>query len=321
MKALLKKGHEVVGLDNINSYYDPELKFGRLADVGIGKKEVEEGGIVKSARNPLYRFVKMDLTDRQELENLFASEGFDAVVNLAGQAGVRYSVENPFAYVESNVLGFLNLLENCRHHPVRHLVYASSSSVYGMNNHVPYTETASTDTPVSLYAATKKSDEVMAYSYSKLYGIPATGLRFFTVYGPWGRPDMAPFIFLRSILEGKPIHVFNHGNMKRDFTYIDDVIDGVLAVLRCPPTGPVPHRVYNVGHSSPVDLMDFIKTIEEETGCEALIKMEDMQPGDVCCTYADISHIRHDLGFCPHVSIRQGIHSFYQWYRETYGSV
>lgn len=212
-------------------------------------------------------------------------------------------------------IGFLNVLENCRHHPVRHLVYASSSSVYGMGSQVPYTETDKTDKPVSLYAATKKSDELMAYSYSKLYGIPATGLRFFTVYGPWGRPDMAPFIFLKSILEGRPIHVFNHGNMERDFTYIDDVVAGIQLLLGHPPVEAVPHRTYNVGHSAPVALMDFIKTIEAETGCKAVVEMEDMQPGDVSRTYADISRLRHDFGFFPRVSVSQGIHSFYGWYR------
>lgn len=315
VKALVGKVVETVGIDNLNSYYDPVLKYDRLADAGIMQAAGSGCGMVKSVKSPLYRFMKMELADRAGMDALFASEGFDAVVNLAGQAGVRYSIENPFAYVESNVIGFLNVLENCRHHPVRHLVYASSSSVYGMGSQVPYTETDKTDKPVSLYAATKKSDELMAYSYSKLYGIPATGLRFFTVYGPWGRPDMAPFIFMKSILEGRPIHVFNHGNMERDFTYIDDVVAGIQLLLGHPPVEAVPHRIYNVGHSVPVALMDFIKTIEAETGCKAVVEMDDMQPGDVSRTYADISRLRHAFGFFPRVSVSQGIHSFYGWYR------
>ena len=314
VKALMDKDYEIVGIDNINSYYAQTLKYDRLSDAGIEPVSVRDGGIAQSVKNPLYRFKKMDLSDREAMQSLFASERFDVVVNLAGQAGVRYSIENPFAYVESNLLGFLNILENCRHYPVKHLVYASSSSVYGMNNRIPYIETDKTDMPVSLYAATKKSDELMAYSYSKLYGIPATGLRFFTVYGPWGRPDMAPFIFMKSILEGKPIHVFNHGDMKRDFTYIDDIINGILLLLAHPSDESVPNRIYNIGHSNPVALLDFIRTIEEETERKALIEMEDMQPGDVCCTYADISHLQHDFGYYPQVSIQQGIHLFYEWY-------
>lgn len=296
------------------SYYDTALKYAQLADAGIAQSHIAECHMTESSKNHLYRFMKMDLTDLQNMATMFETEKFDIVVNLAGQAGVRYSVENPFAYVESNVLGLLNILENCRHHPVKHLLYASSSSIYGMNSHIPYSEDDKTDMPASLYAATKKTDELMAFAYSKLYGIPATGLRLFTVYGPWGRPDMAPFIFLKSIIEGKTIRVFNHGDMKRDFTYIDDVIDGIMLLLEHPSQQAVPHTVYNIGHSSPVDLMDFIRTIEEETGRKALMKMEDMQPGDVCCTYADISHIQHDFGFKPRISVKQGIHAFYEWY-------
>ncbi|WP_294564432.1 NAD-dependent epimerase/dehydratase family protein [uncultured Succinatimonas sp.] len=314
VKALLNKEHEVVGIDNINSYYDQNLKYARLSDAGIETNAINEGKLTESKKTPLYRFMKMDLTDRSSMNSLFVKEKFDIVINLAGQAGVRYSVENPFAYVESNIYGFLNILENCRHHPVKHLIYASSSSIYGMSDHIPYKEEDKTDKPVSLYAATKKADELMAYSYSKLYGIPATGLRFFTVYGPWGRPDMAPFLFMKSILEGKPIHVFNHGNMQRDFTYIDDVICGILLLLEHPANEAVPHQIYNIGHSSPVALMDFIETIEKETGRKAILKMENMQPGDVCCTYADISRLQHDFSFNPQISIEQGIHAFYEWY-------
>lgn len=316
INALLKRGNQIIGIDNINSYYDPALKYARLANAGIKPIDINENAFAESRKSPLYKFMKMDLTNRTGMKALFASEKFDIVVNLAGQAGVRYSVENPFAYVESNVFGFLNILENCRYYPVKHLIYASSSSIYGTGEHIPYAESDQTDMPASLYAAIKKSDELMAYSYSKLFGIPATGLRFFTVYGPWGRPDMAPFLFLKSILEGKPIHVFNHGNMKRDFTYIDDIIDGMLLVLEHPSEEAVLHRIYNVGHSSPVSLMDFIKTIEAETGCRASMIMEGMQPGDVYCTYADISRLQHDFGFCPHTSIQQGIHAFYEWYRQ-----
>ena len=316
VKALIGKQHEVVGIDNINSYYDPALKYARLADVGIPSTAIAEHSMVESTRSSLYRFMKMDLTDRTAMNALFTSERFDIVFNLAGQAGVRYSIENPFAYVESNIFGFLNILESCRHHPVKHLVYASSSSIYGMNNRVPYSETDMTDSPVSLYAATKKSNELMAHAYSKLYGIPATGLRFFTVYGPWGRPDMAPSLFMKSVLDDTPIHVFNHGDMQRDFTYIDDVVNAMLLVAGHPSGETVPHTVYNVGHSSPVALMDFIRVSEEETGRKARLKMEPMQPGDVSCTYADISRLQHDFGFVPQVSVQQGIHAFYQWYKD-----
>lgn len=315
VKALMTRGEEIVGLDNINDYYTPELKLARLADAGIDGTALREGETVQSHSYAGYRFVRMDLTDRLGMEKLFAREHFDIVVNLAGQPGVRYSLENPFSYVESNVIGFLNLLENCRHHPVRHLVYASSSSIYGMNNKVPYSEDDKTDRPVSLYAATKKSDELMAYAYSKLYRIPATGMRFFTVYGPWGRPDMAPALFLSAILEGRPIHVFNHGEMQRDFTYIDDIIEGLLLVLDHPSEEEVPHRVYNVGHSTPVELMDFIHEIEAVAGKEAVMEMEGMQPGDVSCTYADITHLREDFGYSPRTSLHDGIRAYYDWYR------
>ncbi len=316
VKALLGQGHEVVGMDNLNSYYDTGLKYARLEDAGISQSDIQESKMAESLRTASYRFVKMDLTDRIALEELFASEHFDIVINLAGQAGVRYSIENPFAYAESNVMGFLNVLECCRHYPVSHLLYASSSSVYGMNNHIPYAESDPTDSPVSLYAATKKSNELMAYAYSHLYGITATGMRFFTVYGPWGRPDMAPFIFMRSVLEDKPIRVFNHGNMQRDFTYIDDIVRGVMLLLPCPSAGT--HRIYNIGHSDPVQLMDFIHAIEEVTGRKAILQMEEMQPGDVLCTYADTSRLEQDYGFRPSISVKEGIGRFYEWYRKFY---
>lgn len=315
-KALLRQGHEVVGMDNLNSYYDTRLKYARLADMGIRQASIRENRITDSSVSPSCRFIKMDLTDRIGMDTLFASEHFDVVINLAGQAGVRYSIENPFAYVESNVTGFLNLLECCRRHPVSHMIYASSSSVYGMSGLTPCTETDSTDCPVSLYAATKKSDELMAYAYSHLYGIPGTGVRFFTVYGPWGRPDMAPYIFLTSILEGKPIHVFNHGDMQRDFTYIDDIIDGLLLLLDRPLSYPTPHKVYNIGNSAPVRLMDFISTIERVTGRKAVMQMDDMQPGDVIRTCADTSSLLRDFGYRPSTSVDKGIKLFYAWYRD-----
>ncbi len=314
VKALAENQCEVVGLDNINSYYDVELKYARLADAGISRQNIEDGKLVESSLYPSYRFVKLDLTDREGLERLFTKERFSVVVNLAAQAGVRYSIENPYTYVESNVMGFLNILENCRHHSVQHLVYASSSSVYGLDDHDHYAESDQVDSPVSLYAATKKSDELMAHVYSKLYGVPTTGLRFFTVYGPWGRPDMAPYLFLESVLNGRPIKVFNYGQMQRDFTYIDDVIEGVLMVMKHPSEDEIPYRIYNIGHSEPVNLMDFISVIEQVSGQKAVKKFTKMQPGDVLRTCADISRLQSDFGYKPSTSIEEGIRRFYDWY-------
>lgn len=314
VECLLRLGHEVIGIDNINSYYDTALKYWRLDRLGVAQGDIRDGKPVVSSLNPSFTFIKMDITDRISLDRLFADSGFEIVINLAAQAGVRYSIENPYAYVESNLVGFLNLLECCRNHPVKHLIYASSSSVYGMSDHIPYAESDRTDSPVSLYAATKKSNELMAYCYSQLYGVPATGVRFFTVYGPAGRPDMAPFLFLRAVLEGKPIRVFNHGDMQRDFTYIDDITDGLMLLLEHPSQEKIPHRVYNIGHSSPVQLMDFIHTIEKVAGRKAEMKMEGMQPGDVYCTYADTTRLQQDFGYSPKVSIEEGIRNFYDWY-------
>lgn len=316
VKALLKRGYEVVGLDCINAYYDTRLKYARLAEAGVRPQAIRENRLTGSLTNAGYRFIKLDLTDRAGMEKLFGREGFDGVLNLAGQAGVRYSIENPYAYVESNVLGFLNILENCRRHAVRHLVYASSSSIYGTDNPVPYAETAPTDTPVSLYAVTKKSDELMAYVYSKLYGLPTTGVRFFTVYGPWGRPDMAPFLFLKSILDGRPIRVFNHGELSRDFTYIEDIVEGLMRMLPRPSVGAIPYQIYNIGNASPVRLLDFISVIEHVTGRKAVKQMVGMQPGDVYCTYADITRLRRDFGYRPTVSIEEGVRRLYEWYVE-----
>ena len=332
VKELLKRGHQVVGTDNINSYYDTALKYARLAEAGISQADIREKTPVRSSTHPDYSFVKIDLTDRISMDALFESEHFDAVINLAGQAGVRYSIENPFAYVESNILGFLNILENCRRHPVKHLIYASSSSIYGMSDHIPYAEDDRTDSPVSLYAATKKSNELMAYSYSHLYGIPATGVRLFTVYGPWGRPDMAPFLFLRSILDGKPIRVFNHGNMMRDFTYIDDIVEGVVRIIDVvphgnsnwdetspgPATSPAPYRIYNIGNQHPTKLMDYISCIENATGKTAQKEFLPMQPGDVYQTYADSSAFGEATGFKPATPLQTGIDRTVEWFRNFY---
>ena len=295
VQRLLGRGDEVVGLDNLNAYYPVVLKEARLAQVDSDR----------------FRFVRMDLADREALPALFAAERFDAVVNLAAQAGVRYSVENPWAYVDSNVVGFLNILECCRHYPVRHLVYASSSSVYGGKEKTPFSEEDRVDNPVSLYAATKKADELMAGCYSHLYGLKATGLRFFTVYGPWGRPDMSPMLFASAILAGEPIRVFNHGDMLRDFTYIDDIVEGVVRVLD---RVPEKHEVFNIGCSSPVKLMDFISEMERALGREAEKVMLPMQPGDVYQTYADTGKLERELGYKPSVKLREGIGRFVDWY-------
>lgn len=295
VQRLLGRGDEVVGLDNLSDYYSVALKEARLAQV----------------RSDRFRFVRMDLADRTALPALFAAEQFDAVVNLAAQAGVRYSVENPWAYVDSNVVGFLNVLECCRHYPVRHLVYASSSSVYGGNEKTPFSEEDRVDDPVSLYAATKKSDELMAGCYAHLYGIPATGLRLFTVYGPWGRPDMSPMLFASAILAGKPVKVFNHGDMLRDFTYVDDIVEGMVRVLD---RVPQKHEVFNIGCSKPVRLMDFISELERALGREAERIMLPMQPGDVYQTYADTTKLERELGYKPRVMLREGVDRFVAWY-------
>lgn len=315
VKVLSEEGAEVVGLDSINDYYSVDLKYSRLADNGIAREDIEDGILVQSRTIPGYRFVRMDLTDREGIDRLFRTEGFTHVLNLAGQAGVRYSIENPYSYVQSNVVGFLNILEGCRHHGLPRLVYASSSSVYGMDPHVPFKETDRTDSPVSLYAATKKSEEAMSYAYSKLYHLQTVGLRFFTVYGPWGRPDMAPYKFMKAIDNDEEIQVFNHGNMLRDFTYIDDIAEGVRLVLHSDNDEEIPYRIYNIGNSEPVRLLDFIKTIEDVTGHKARMRMLDMQPGDVVRTYADTSLLQHDFGYKPSTTIADGISNLYAWYK------
>lgn len=317
-ERLLSRGDEVVGIDSINDYYDPRLKYARLAQSGIGPEAEMWGRETRSTKYPGYRFIRMKLEDREALQQLFATERFDAAVNLAAQAGVRYSLENPYAYIESNVVGFLNLLECARHNPVRHFVYASSSSVYGGNTKTPFSEADRVDNPVSLYAATKKSNELMAHVYSKLYAIPTTGLRFFTVYGPWGRPDMAPMLFTKSILAGDPIRVFNQGDLSRDFTYIDDIVEGVVRVIDQAPASteenPVAAEIYNIGCGHPMPLMDFIRTLEEALSTKAQMQMLPMQKGDVYTTYADTSKLERNIAYKPIITLREGIKEFVEWY-------
>lgn len=331
-KRLLDRGDIVVGLDNINTYYDVGLKYGRLSTLGIQQELVDWYKFVESNFFENFRFIRMNLEDKQVMQMLFANEHFDKVVNLAAQAGVRYSLENPYAYVESNIDGFLNVLEGCRHYQVKHLVYASSSSVYGLNGKVPFSEKDSIAYPVSLYAATKKSNELMAHTYSHLYGIPSTGLRFFTVYGPWGRPDMSPFLFTDAMLHGRAIKVFNHGDILRDFTYIDDIVEGVLRVIDHipvpnphwsaqapdPSSSTAPYKIYNIGNSHPVKLMDFIQAIEEVIGHPAEKVYLPMQPGDVYQTDADTTALQQELGFKPNKSIKDGVRETVEWYRSFY---
>lgn len=299
-KRLLEQGHQVVGLDNLNDYYDPALKQWRLAQLKPYSS---------------FRFIKLDLADREGMAELFATEKFQRVIHLAAQAGVRYSLENPFAYVDSNLIGMMTILEGCRHQQVEHLVYASSSSVYGMNEKIPFSETDQVDNPVSLYAATKKANELMAHSYSKLYGIPTTGLRFFTVYGPAGRPDMAPWLFTEAISQNKPIKVFNQGKMMRDFTYIDDIVEGVIRIQNVIPQGEIPYSLFNIGNNEPVQLSRFIKAIETALGQKAEKQMLPMQPGDVERTYADTTRLEAIVGYKPQTEIEEGIARFVEWYK------
>ena len=331
-KGLLNRGDIVVGLDNINTYYDVSLKYGRLSALGIQQEYVDWYKFVQSNVYEQFRFIRMNLEDKQAMRMLFANEHFDKVVNLAAQAGVRYSIENPYAYVESNIDGFLNVLEGCRHYQVKHLVYASSSSVYGLNGKVPFSEKDSIAHPISLYAATKKSNELMAHTYSHLYGVPSTGLRFITVYGPWGRPDMSPFLFADAMLHGRPIKVFNNGDMLRDFTYIDDIVEGVLRVIDHipaptpdwsaqapdPSSSAAPYKIYNIGNSHPVKLMDFIHAIEEAIARPAEKIYLPMQPGDVYQTNADTSALQSELGFKPDKPIKEGVRETIDWYRSFY---
>lgn len=314
---LLERGDEVVGIDNLNDYYDVNLKLARLERL-------------KNHDN--FKFIKLEIADRAAVEELFAREQFQRVMHLAAQAGVRYSITNPHAYVDSNIVGFINILEGCRHNAVEHLAYASSSSVYGANTKMPFSVHDNVDHPVSLYAASKKANELMAHTYSHLYNLPTTGLRFFTVYGPWGRPDMSPFLFARNILDGKPIDVFNYGNHRRDFTYIDDIVEGLIRVIDQPAqahadwssenpdpaTSFAPFRIYNIGNNNPVHLLTFIETLEKYLGKPAIKNLLPMQPGDVPDTYADVSDLVHDLGYKPATLLEDGVKNFVEWYKHFY---
>ena len=316
--ALLERGEEVIGLDDFNDYYDPTLKEARAE-----RLEQRDG----------FRMVRMQCEDREGMAKLFEEHGFDRVIHLAAQAGVRYSIENPFAYIDANISGFMTILEGCRHHGIKHLVYASSSSVYGGNRNLPFSVNDSVDHPMSMYAATKKANELMAHTYSNLFGLPTTGLRFFTVYGPWGRPDMALFMFTKSILEGTPLKVFNHGKHTRDFTYVDDIVEGVLRTLDNvaapnpdydpeqpdPGTSSAPWRVYNIGGGQPVELLRFIELIEQSLGRKATMEMMDLQPGDVPDTRADVAALSRDVGYRPTTSVDEGIPRFIDWYCRYYG--
>lgn len=316
IECLTKQGHDVVGIDNINDYYDVNLKYARLERI----------------KHPLFKFVKMDIADRDSVPLLFRQECFDQVIHLAAQAGVRYSIDNPLAYADSNLIGHINILEGCRHNKVKHLVYASSSSVYGLNSNTPFSTDDSVDHPVSLYAATKKSNELMAHTYSYLYNIPTTGLRFFTVYGPWGRPDMALFKFTKKILNGEAIDVYNHGDMRRDFTYIDDIVEGIIRILDVVPekneewsveggtlaSSSAPYKVYNIGNGKPVKLLDFIQALENSLGIEAKKNFMPMQPGDVYQTYAETKALFDVTGFLSNVNVEEGVARFVKWYKEFY---
>jgi UDP-glucuronate 4-epimerase len=316
-RRLLDAGQEVVGIDNLNAYYDPALKHARLAQLHP---------------TPGFTFRKLDLADSAGMRDLFREHAFPRVVHLGAQAGVRYSLANPHAYVDSNVTGFLNVLEGCRHHACEHLVFASTSSVYGANRKLPFSEHDSTDHPISLYAATKKANELMAHTYSYLFGVPATGLRLFTVYGPWGRPDMSAFLFTRAILEGRPIDVFNHGDMERDFTYVDDIVEGIVRVLDVIPAGDpqvdmthpdpsrstAPYRLYNIGNHQPVPLLRFIEILEQTLGRKAVKNLLPMQPGDVRATFAEVDDLRKAVGFSPATPLKEGIRRFWEWYRAYY---
>ena len=343
-KKLIQEGHTVVGLDNINDYYTVDLKYDRLADIGISREEAEQWNKLSTSTTAQnFRFIRMNIEDRENLPQLFKEQQFDAVIHLAAQAGVRYSLENPMAYVDSNLVGFVNIMEACRHYQTKHLVYASSSSVYGANDKIPFEEEDRVDYPVSLYAATKKSNELMAHTYSHLYQLKTSGLRFFTVYGPWGRPDMAPMLFANAITKGKPIKVFNHGNMKRDFTYIDDIVNGIIITLNNPPNSKIAkhnqsvevsvtepfdstqepsvevpstnYQLFNIGNGSPVGLMDFIETMEKELKVEAQKNLMEMQPGDVPRTWANTDRL-NKLGYKSTTNIQEGVRRFVEWFKQ-----
>lgn len=329
---LLADGHEVVGIDSINEYYDPGLKYGRLAEVGIEKEAIEYGKPAQSIKYTTYTFYWLELEEKEKLLHIFEQHQFDYVIHLAAQAGVRYSMVNPDAYVSSNIVAFMNMLECSRHHHISHFVYASSSSIYGINDSIPFSVSQNADHPISLYAATKKSNELMAHVYSHVYQLPTTGLRFFTVYGAWGRPDMALFIFTKSILEGKPVQVFNNGKMNRDFTYIDDITEGVNRIMHHIPesnkewkasnsdasASSAPYKVYNIGNNKSVSLMDFIEAIETELGIKSLKEFLPLQPGDLETTFADITELINDVGYTPSTKLAYGVAQFVQWYKAYY---
>ena len=331
VNRLLNDGHAVIGIDAINDYYDVQLKLDRLAYAGIKSSAFEFNRKYTSA-NSSYTFYKINIENKESLEKIFEENNIEVVIHLAAQAGVRYSIENPDAYIQSNIVSFANILECCRHHNIRHLVYASSSSVYGLNDDIPFSTDQNVDHPVSLYAASKKSNELMAHVYSHLFQLPTTGLRFFTVYGPWGRPDMALFLFTKAIVENKPIMVFNNGNMQRDFTYIDDIVEGVVRVIHKIPKendqwkasnsnasqSSAPYKIYNIGNSKPVQLMRFIEAIENELGKKAIKEFLPIQPGDVPTTFADVSDLIRDTGYQPSTSVEEGVRRFIQWYKQYY---
>jgi len=316
VKRLVTEGFEIVGLDNINDYYDVNLKYARLKEQGISKAKIKYGELVQSEKLTNYRFIKLNLEDKEQIDSLFQNEKFDIVINLAAQAGVRYSIKNPYAYLNSNLVGFMNILEACRNSPIKHLYYASSSSVYGKNKKIPFSETDNVDNPVSLYAATKKANELLAASYHNLYNISCTGLRFFTVYGPWGRPDMAYYSFTEAILNGETIKVFNHGDLKRDFTYIDDIVRSIqLLILVDKKNDNKINRILNIGNNKPEKLLDFIHILEKEIGKEAKKEFLPMQQGDVYETYADVSELIKIINYSPKIGLKQGIDNFLSWYR------
>ncbi len=329
---LLNEGHTVIGFDSVNNYYDINLKYSRLAAAGINVKDIKTHKKITSTAYPSYFFFRGNLENKDNVEDVFKKESPDIVVHLAAQAGVRYSLQNPQAYISSNINGFANILECCRHYNVQHLVYASSSSVYGLNDSFPFKTSDNTDHPVSLYAASKKSNELMAHVYSHLFNLPTTGLRFFTVYGPWGRPDMALFVFTDAIIKKKPVQIFNFGKMLRDFTYVDDIVDGVVkAIYKIPKankewkestsevsSSSAPYKIYNIGNSNPVNLLNFVEAIEAELGMKAIKEFLPLQSGDVVTTFADITDIKNDLGYTPQTSIKDGIKNFISWYKEYY---
>lgn len=332
---LLKDGHMVVGIDSLNHYYDLHLKVDRLQELGIDRNNIAYKTRIDSEIYPGFIFGQLNLEDKDGLNKAFEKAQFDVVIHLAAQAGVRYSLTHPDAYISSNIVGFVNILECCRNYGVKHLVFASSSSVYGLNDEIPFTTDQNTDHPISLYAATKKSNELMAHSYSHLFQIPITGLRFFTVYGPWGRPDMAPFLFTKAIIDSKPLKVFNYGEMKRDFTYVDDIVEGVIRIMNLPPkanpewkstssdisSSTAPYKIYNIGKNAPVNLMDFISALENEIGKKATIEFLPMQPGDVTTTYADVADLIQCIDYKPSTSIEEGVRKLVKWYRTYYGVI